>query len=479
MKHFFVLLSLGLFLSLCSSVQAQNRNLPEGVSGRSTAETKPASGQNTRDSIKIFTYSGKIETWTVPANVYQLTIEARGAEGSNTAESKFRPGKGAIITGTISVTPGQSLKILVGQQRSASEGNGGGGGSFVTDSTNKPLIIAGGGGGSGNTEDELNKQGQAGNRAGSGISGGSIGDINGTSGATNGIAGYQSGAGGGLIANASVRIAIGAGKAFVNGGGGGNVGLGYVQGGFGGGGAGSGAVVGGGGGGYSGGGSTGSGSGLGGVGAGGSSYNGGSNQTNKAGANTGNGKVTITYTPCAPFTATLINDGPLTCSKKLVNLTAGGGSKGATYAFSVAAVQLGDSTSTTASVTHAGAYSVTVTNTDGCSATAITTVDSTCTASGRLAADDSYLQVKLAPNPLENEQLRAIITGATNQVLHLRLLEPSGRLIRDQHWQQAGNQEQVEWNLSGQLPGAYLLEATTEASADNPSQRQTVKVIKP
>ena len=68
-------------------------------------------------------------------------------------------------------------------------------------------------------------------------------------------------------------------------------------------------------------------------------------------------------------TASLTNSGPISCSTTSVTLTAGGGS---TYQFSAGAAQLGNEP--TATVSAAGIYSVTVVNSNGCSATASTTV---------------------------------------------------------------------------------------------------------
>ncbi|MPR36713.1 hypothetical protein [Salmonirosea aquatica] len=123
-----------------------NRQLPDGLkpAARPAQPLAPAhsihkAGAGARISAvttETFNYSGAIVFWTVPAGVTSLTIEARGAEGGNYPNSDFRPGKGASITGTVAVTPGSQLKILVGQQGIG--GNGGGGGTFVTDNNNNP-----------------------------------------------------------------------------------------------------------------------------------------------------------------------------------------------------------------------------------------------------------------------------------------------------------------------------------------------------
>ncbi len=293
-------------------------------------------------TVETFNYSGAIVNWTVPTNVFQLTIEARGAEGGSDGASDFGPGQGAVITGTFAVTPGDELKILVGQQGIR---NGGGGGTFVTDNANNPLVIAGGGGGSGDTNDSADKQGQAGTSGGTGAGSGGAG------GSSGGGGGRASG-GGGLLtdgtngnANGGVVLPNG-GKAFVNGGAGGASSFfGDGPGGFGGGGAGTGAVSGGGGGGYSGGGGGdlfGS-PGNGGVGGGGGSFNGGTTPTNIAGSNMGNGQVTITYEEvCTPPTASIAsNNGPV-CAGSDATFTVSGTS-GSTLTYTLTG-QSGDQT---------------------------------------------------------------------------------------------------------------------------------------
>jgi hypothetical protein len=334
-------------------------------------------------SSETLTYSGQIVTYTVPAGVTSLTIEARGAEGGNDSNSQNQPGKGAIITGSVGVSPGEQLKVLVGQQFSSTNGNGGGGGSFITRLDNTPLVIAGGGGGSGKgADDNIQKQGQAGNSGGSGSNGGGTGGAAGNGGAVGPSHNLFVAAGGGLSTNGAYygnggEASNQGGRAFINGGAGGS----YpeyprLNGGFGGGGGGGGATSGGGGGGYSGGGAGSSSLSIGGVGGGGGSYNADPNGTNTAGANSGNGVVIISYSACESFTATLNPNGQLTCANKTVTLNAGGGLDGATYQYSGGATNNGN----TAMVMGDGPYSVTVTNPGGCSSVATTTVISNTTA---------------------------------------------------------------------------------------------------
>lgn len=251
--------------------------------------------------VDTFNYTGTIDSWVVPIGVTNVTIEARGAEGSTSTSSSVAAGLGAIMIGDFTVTPGSTISILVGENHTAADANGGGGGTFVVDALNNPLVIAGGGGGSGASVDSPDKHGQVGTIGGTGAGGGGAGGTAGSGGSIG--ASFASGAGGGLLTDgADGWTANSGGSAFVNGGAGANVGFGI--GGFGGGGNGSGNVVGGGGGGYSGGGGA-SNSLGGGVGGGGGSFNGGTNQVNAGGVNVGNGMVIITYGNGGSVTTTL------------------------------------------------------------------------------------------------------------------------------------------------------------------------------
>ncbi|WP_460983696.1 hypothetical protein, partial [Spirosoma fluminis] len=258
--------------------------------------TLPTSnGRLAAATTQTFSYTGSIVTWTVPAGVTSLNIEARGAEGGDNLISDYRAGKGAILTGTVSVTPGQSLSILVGEQ--PDRVNDGGGGSFVVTGTDPldptPLVIAGGGGGSGNINDSDQKHGRASRGGGAGAGGGGAGGTDGQGGQS--LSGL--GAGGGLRTDGGGNSRF-SGKAFINGGQGGlNNDDDFA--GFGGGGAGSGILRAGGGGGYSGGGAGGDPSGSSGVGGGGGSFNAGTNPSSLTGASgqSGDGLVIISFIP--------------------------------------------------------------------------------------------------------------------------------------------------------------------------------------
>ena len=94
-----------------------------------------------------YNYTGGLQYFTVPSGVTQVTIDAYGAQGG---DSYWHPGGyGARIVGTVSVSAGQQLKIMVGGKGGVGYCGGGGGGTFVTTTANSPLVIAGGGGGAG------------------------------------------------------------------------------------------------------------------------------------------------------------------------------------------------------------------------------------------------------------------------------------------------------------------------------------------
>lgn len=268
-------------------------------------------------------YTGAITSFTVPACVTSLTIDAYGAQGGSAGT--YAGGLGARMKGTFAVTGGQVLKVLVGGKglnaadTSQQAGGSGGGGTFITYSNNSPLIVAGAGGGAVNYA-SAPYQGPGINAsigtAGTGDSANAkAGGVNGNGGPTgNNLNGYHPGTGGGGLLSNGVGNSDGSttnyggpygpGFAFINGGAGGPVGscagaattciIGRV-GGFGGGGAAG--FMGGGGGGYSGGagGSTPNGLPYTGGGGGGGSYNAGTAQTNVAGARAGDGLVVFTY----------------------------------------------------------------------------------------------------------------------------------------------------------------------------------------
>ena len=258
------------------------------ANGCTATQTQSVSITNCPPGSQTFNYSGSIVSWTVPACVSQITIEARGAEGG--LDQNLQPGgRGAQITGTFSVLGGSTLRILVGQkgtdgaQLSFNRSGAGGGGSFVwVDGTNQLLIAAGGGGGKGNGSTIGNMNGSAGTSGENGFYAGGTNGNGGTGGTSSNS--DDGGGGAGWISNGT---GTGGGIRALNGGAGGTN---NRNGGFGGGGGSTNSA--GGGGGYSGGGCGNNGANNAG---GGGSFNGGSNPSNVAGVQTGHGVVTITW----------------------------------------------------------------------------------------------------------------------------------------------------------------------------------------
>lgn len=293
--------------------------------------------------VTTFSYTGTIDTYTVPADVSRISIQAYGAQGGND-----NGGLGAGIYGEFDVTPGTVFNVVVGQQGLVNNcggpdaSGGGGGGSFVWDPTDAdfPLVAAGGGGGGnenwGGIECRAGVDGQAGNDGTSGAEGLALGGVGGEGGAGDAPSGTGSGGGGWLSPGQNSTWGDGCTggtilPTFFGGEGASGFGPGG-QGGFGGGG---GAVCGSGGGGGFSGGAGGNGSTCRAGGGGGGSYNAGTEQSNATGVRTGNGEVIITvlcdyltvsvsdYEVCLgeplTFSATSSNEGTITWSDGIEN----------------------------------------------------------------------------------------------------------------------------------------------------------------
>jgi hypothetical protein len=220
-----------------------------------------------KNNTQFFNVENGIQLWTVPATG-DYAIDCYGAQGGDASSNTG--GLGARRYAVFSLTEGEILKILAGQQGETgghSQNNSqfvaaGGGGSFVvkttvgSPTTSDILIVAGGGGGAANNTwtvaDGLPAVNTTNGASGQG------GAVGGTSGG--GGTGNQGGAGAGFLGNGATPSgtpASDASKSFINGSTGGRNGRSWggpeIYGGFGGGGGGGGLAAGGGGG-YSGGG---------------------------------------------------------------------------------------------------------------------------------------------------------------------------------------------------------------------------------
>ncbi len=135
------------------------------------------------DALQEFSSSG---TFDVPAGVTEITVKAWGAGGGGGGCDRGTPvvggdgGGGGFITGTISVTPLETLTIDVGTGGSGGTGGsnqggdgGGGGGYSALRRGSNYLFVAGAGGGGGGSDDNSSGAGDAGGAGGAG--GGTIG----------------------------------------------------------------------------------------------------------------------------------------------------------------------------------------------------------------------------------------------------------------------------------------------------------------
>jgi fibronectin-binding autotransporter adhesin len=198
-----------------------------------------------------FIYTGADQTFTVPAGVTSITVSIWGAGGGGSAASDGAGGSGAYVTGTLTVTPGQTITVVVGGGGSVTAtasayggggaGNniagtqtGGGGGGYSgifngTISQANALALAGGGGGGGYFSAAATYGGAGG--ATSGTNGGdrTAGTYTGGRGGTLAAGGAGGVATVGVAGSAGSALQGGAGGTSTNGGGGG--GGGYYGGG--------------------------------------------------------------------------------------------------------------------------------------------------------------------------------------------------------------------------------------------------------
>lgn len=317
-----------------------------------------------------FNYTGAVQNWTVPPCVTSINVTLAGAEGGGTVG-----GNGAVVTGTLTVTPGQVLNIYVGGSGNCPQAgwNGGGNGQNANSTANRSC------GGGGATDIRIGGTALS-NRVivasgGGGMGGGTQDAAGGVGGCATGATGVNSFGGGGTGGTQTSGGAGGTPWGSGQPGSAGSLGQGA-----------NGAVDncynnspgGGGGGGYYGGGSGGadcfsSSPYGGGAGGGGSSLTpagGGCTQ----GTNNGPGYCTITYTVGAG-TATASNTGPY-CAGATIQLNGSGGTASSTYAWTGPngfSSSLQNPTIPASTSANAGTYNLTVTST-GCTASASTNV---------------------------------------------------------------------------------------------------------
>lgn len=103
-----------------------------------------------------FTFSGSVQTWTVPTGITSITVDAYGAAGGVNSDMGTyfdREGYGARVQTALAVTPGQVLNIYVGGKGAAGiSGAGGSGGYNGGGNGNFGFAPYAGGGGGGATD---------------------------------------------------------------------------------------------------------------------------------------------------------------------------------------------------------------------------------------------------------------------------------------------------------------------------------------
>ena len=138
-KHFFIILVTFLLpiAALAQTAMNFSNASATGKDGPTQAQVTAAYDNTTLDDAVTINTQG-IQEWTVPATA-TYTIEAYGAQGGRSylynTNTWFDGGKGAKMVGDFSLSQGDVLKIVVGQQGVDNPNNyrgaGGGGGTYV------------------------------------------------------------------------------------------------------------------------------------------------------------------------------------------------------------------------------------------------------------------------------------------------------------------------------------------------------------
>ena len=214
--------------------------------GTSWTETLTTTEQSVTYPAQSFGYTGSPQTYTVPPGVTSLQVDAAGAGGGSYNAGNYIGGAGARVQATLAVVPGQVLTLYVGGAGVYSSGGGGyngGGGTYyggtgggATDVRGSGrqladrLLVAGGGGGCGASNSFGTRGGAGGNpTGGDGLSltccGPAVSATGGTQ-TAGGTAGGGGGSNGSLGQGGSVSSCCpgGGGGGGYYGGGGGNVG---------------------------------------------------------------------------------------------------------------------------------------------------------------------------------------------------------------------------------------------------------------
>ena len=146
-------LTLAFHYSTQSSTQSPSQSASASVTASqspSPSSTPSMSATQSPPAVIPFSYNGNFQYFTVPPNVTSIGITMWGAGGGG-AGFVALGGAGAFVSGNLPVTPGETLRIVVGRggpykgsPGNAAQGNGGGGWSLTV---LNPSFFPGAGGG--------------------------------------------------------------------------------------------------------------------------------------------------------------------------------------------------------------------------------------------------------------------------------------------------------------------------------------------
>jgi hypothetical protein len=156
----------GLNFSRCALGICAAAAMLAGCGGSSPPIGTSGSGDDTRTYHRTFKYSGKEQTFQVPAGVTQVTVVALGAAGGPQPGSQGNGALGGRVSAELPVKPGEQLAVFVGGAGASGGYNGGGSGQGRTDyasgagggasdireggsALKDRILVAGGGGGEG------------------------------------------------------------------------------------------------------------------------------------------------------------------------------------------------------------------------------------------------------------------------------------------------------------------------------------------
>ncbi len=94
-----------------------------------------------------------------------------------------------------------------------------------------------------------------------------------------------------------------------------------------------------------------------------------------------------------------------------------------------------------------------------------------CGNNREVAPEETGLQVRVSPNPSPEGRLRISVSGAEGQTLKVELFNGVGQLVRDQNQPNAAAEEVLDWDMSRQPGGLYLLRVSGETKS------KTLKVL--